>query len=221
MIIESNLWEPGMSHRAKPFPIIDTPRLKLCYIENCKSLATIIDILMMPDIYQEIFRPGLTQEKLIHHLLHTPGVRSWIITDARQDRPIGFLMVLDKNPAAGKHRRALWPEITYAVHPAARGRGFAFEACKALCNHLILREGASGIAAWVHPHNTGSIRLLEKLGMVLVDQQPEGLRMSVGQGQFLVKRVERLIARIDWSKARTGLSGALANLCGFILYLCY
>ena len=213
-----------MINASKPSPVVFTPRLKLILIENAITLDSVIDILMMPDIYKEIFRPKLTKDRLVNYLLHTAGVRSWIIADARLDRPIGFLMVLDKTPAPGKRKRACrpaWPEIVYAIHPAFRGRGFAFEASKAICNQLILREGAGGVAAWVHPRNAGSVRLLEKLGMVPVDRLPDGLRMSVGQGQYLVNRVERLIARVDWSKARTGLSGTLANICGLILYLCY
>ena len=187
-------------------------------------MAAVVDILMLPDIFHELFRPGLTPEKLTHHLLHTPGVRPWMIVDGALGKPIGFLMVLDKTPlpVRGRRRsRAAWPEIAYGIHPSFRGRGYAFEASKAICNHLILREGAAGVAARVDPRNTGSVRVLEKLGMIPLGKQPGGICMGVGQGQYLVKRVERLVARVDWSKARGGISRILANICGVILYLCY
>ena len=213
-----------MSPKTIPPQDLYSPRLKLVQIDSYNKLATVMDILTAPDIFHELFRSGLGKGKLAHHLLHTPGVRSWSIVDSAADLPIGFLMVLDKTPVAGNgHRRAqpVWPEIAYGIHPAARGRGYAFEASKAICNHLILREGAAGVAARVDPGNTGSIRVLEKLGMVPMAKQPGGICMGVRQGQYLVKRVERLVARIDWSKARTGFSRYLANICGIILYLCY
>ena len=57
------------------------------------------------------------------------------------------------------------PDIGYAVLPGFRGRGYSFEASRALADYardVLLLEGLNGFTA---PENGASIRVLQKLGM--------------------------------------------------------
>jgi len=55
-------------------------------------------------------------------------------------------------------------DVGYAFLPAGRGRGLATEAAGAMLQHARDDFGLRRIAAIVAPHNTPSIRVLERLG---------------------------------------------------------
>jgi RimJ/RimL family protein N-acetyltransferase/transcriptional antiterminator Rof (Rho-off) len=59
------------------------------------------------------------------------------------------------------------PDIGYAFLPSCWGRGYAQEAAAAVLEHGRRACSLGRIVAVVTPHNTASIRLLEKLGMRL------------------------------------------------------
>ena len=74
------------------------------------------------------------------------------------------------------HPDPTWPEdgensehdtvsVGWNFNPLFGGRGYAFEAAKALCADLFARENIRRIYAYVEDHNTASRRLCEKLGM--------------------------------------------------------
>ncbi|MFV0276124.1 MAG: GNAT family N-acetyltransferase [Parahaliea sp.] len=56
-------------------------------------------------------------------------------------------------------------DIGYGFLPAARGRGLALEAARAVWTHATGDLGLQRLVAIVSPHNAASIRLLEKLGL--------------------------------------------------------
>ncbi|MGV3552845.1 GNAT family N-acetyltransferase [Rhizobium sp.] len=58
------------------------------------------------------------------------------------------------------------PEIGYIFHPDIWGRGLAFECLSALIARVLTRFDADALLADVDPRNTGSLRLLDKLGFV-------------------------------------------------------
>jgi RimJ/RimL family protein N-acetyltransferase len=57
------------------------------------------------------------------------------------------------------------PDVGYAFFPEYWGRGFAFEAAEATLRHGLAKFGMKRVIATVAVGNTGSIRVLEKLGM--------------------------------------------------------
>ena len=68
-------------------------------------------------------------------------------------------------------------EVGYAVHPSAWGKGYATEAAARSLRHAHQTLGARGVLSVIHPENTASIRVAEKLGArldreVLVRNQP-------------------------------------------------
>ena len=58
------------------------------------------------------------------------------------------------------------PEIGYIFHPDIWGRGLAFECLSALIARVLTRFDADALLADVDPRNTGSLRLLARLGFV-------------------------------------------------------
>jgi ribosomal-protein-alanine N-acetyltransferase len=58
-------------------------------------------------------------------------------------------------------------DIGFAYLPAYWSRGYATEAARAVMDHAQRILGIEGIVAVVSPHNRGSIRVLEKLGLQL------------------------------------------------------
>lgn len=71
--------------------------------------------------------------------------------------------------------------ITYAVHPWARGRGVAVAAVELLCEHIQTHQIGTRPAIRVQPANLASVRVAQKCGFVHVrdftsttDRGPDG-----------------------------------------------
>lgn len=58
--------------------------------------------------------------------------------------------------------------ISYAVHPWARGRGVAVEAVRLICVVIRTNQIGSRVAIRVEPENTASVRVAEKCGFTYV-----------------------------------------------------
>lgn len=63
-------------------------------------------------------------------------------------------------------------EVGYGFAPSARGRGFATEAVRALCD-LALVNGAVAVVAETHPGNTASEGVLERCGFAVASRTHE------------------------------------------------
>lgn len=70
-------------------------------------------------------------------------------------------------------------EVGYSIVPAYRGRGFAFEATRALIQHTLSRPGIRRITAECLDDNAASLRVLEKLGMKQVGSAGATLRFEL------------------------------------------
>lgn len=70
-------------------------------------------------------------------------------------------------------------EIGYSVVPDRRGRGYATEAVSALVAWALEQPGVSGVVARCTPHNTPSVRLLERLGFRRTGVEAEHVRWRI------------------------------------------
>ncbi len=70
-------------------------------------------------------------------------------------------------------------EVGYSIAPEYRGRGFAFEATRALFDRAFDRPGIRRIVAACLDDNLASIKVLEKLGMRCVGSRGETLRFEL------------------------------------------
>ena len=73
-------------------------------------------------------------------------------------------------------------EVGYSIVPDYRGRGFAFEATRALIDRVFERPGVRRVIATCLDDNHASIRVLEKLGMRRTGSAGETLRFELRKG---------------------------------------
>jgi RimJ/RimL family protein N-acetyltransferase len=104
------------------------------------------------------------------------GVRGFGI--CLDDRLAGYA---DCNPDLGDGLDLGDVNISYAVHPWARGRGAAPEAVKLICAFISDNNLGTRAALRIEPENHASVRVAEKTGFVFVreftsttDKSPDG-----------------------------------------------
>jgi ribosomal-protein-alanine N-acetyltransferase len=83
---------------------------------------------------------------------------AWAITESANDTCIGMVCYHHRE---ARNKRL---ELGYIVAPQHQGRGFGTEAVRALLDYCVGKLGAHRVQAFVHPENTASIRLVERLG---------------------------------------------------------
>ena len=91
------------------------------------------------------------------------GFGMWAVTLKGQDACLGMIGCLCPEGW-------LEPEIGWFVFEAAEGRGIACEATRAARAHAYASLGWRTAVSYIHPENTRSIRLAERLGAVRDDR---------------------------------------------------
>ena len=74
-------------------------------------------------------------------------------------------------------------EVGYSIVPAYRGRGFAYEATRALIRHSLARSDIRRVIAECLDDNAASLRVIEKLGMRRVGSAGATLRFELRDRQ--------------------------------------
>ena len=70
-------------------------------------------------------------------------------------------------------------EVGYSIVPDYRGRGFAFEATRALIDEALARPEVRRITAACHDDNEASLKVLERLGMRFAGATGDTLRFEL------------------------------------------
>lgn len=150
----------------------DVPRI----VEACNDPETVRWLGQLPQPY------GTDQA---HAFLHDCEERHaageavvWAMADPADDLLLGVVNLFDIRPEAGA-------EVGYWVHPGARGRGVASEACRLAVRHALIphEDGGLGlrrVRAVAAEGNLASRRVLEAGG--LTRQGRERLALRVGSG---------------------------------------
>jgi RimJ/RimL family protein N-acetyltransferase len=93
---------------------------------------------------------------------------------------------VDCDPDAGDGLEPGDVNISYAVHPWARGRGVAGEAVRLMCEYMRKHRIGTRAAIRVDPDNHASVRVAEKSGFIYVhdftsgtDEQPDGTPVTM------------------------------------------
>lgn len=102
---------------------------------------------------------------------------SWAIVLPSAERPRG--------PVVGHVRCSVWAgsataELAYAIAPSLWGRGLATEAASAVLDHAFVALDLHKVFAAVVEANAGSVRVLEKLGMLPEGRLREQVRIRDG-----------------------------------------
>ena len=106
---------------------------------------------------------------LRHHAqgLRPNGFAPWTILLHAEERVIGWggLNIDPDDPGWG-------PEVSYFIHPAYQGRGFATELVQCSLRHGFHDLGLQKIGAFAMPQNEASNRVLTKCGFKLLRYEP-------------------------------------------------
>ena len=146
-------------------PELDTPRLLLRQLEPGDA-GFIVGLLNQPSFLANIGDRGVRNEAdAQRYLLEGPlsmyarfGFGLWHVARKSDGAPIGMCGLL---------KRDILPDVDlgYAYLPEFWGQGYAFEAAAATLRHAAGKFGLARVIAVVSEGNSGSIRVLEKLGM--------------------------------------------------------
>lgn len=94
----------------------------------------------------------------IRSILENTQVQYWVVRSKRDDTPLGVVTFIKRNYLP-------WPDIGFAFLPQFAGRGYAYEAARAVLETMMEKEPSGHVLAITVAANKPSIRLLEKLGL--------------------------------------------------------
>jgi RimJ/RimL family protein N-acetyltransferase len=167
---------PSSAPGSATLPEIETPRLRLRRLV-ADDAPQVRALLNEPSFLAHIGDRGVrSDEDARRYIEHGPqamyerhGFGLWHVSLRDGGEFIGMCGLLRRD-----HLPAV--DIGYALLPQFWGAGFAFEAASATLRQAAEKFRLPRVVAIVSPHNTGSIRLLEKLGMTYERQHlaPEG-----------------------------------------------
>lgn len=86
------------------------------------------------------------------------GFGLWLVELKESGQPVGMCGLLKRDTLPDV-------DIGFALLPAYRSQGFAFESASAVLDYGRSQFGLKRIVAIANPDNAGSIRVLEKIGM--------------------------------------------------------
>ena len=147
-----------------PKPVIQTNRLNLREL-TLGDARFIIQLVNSPGWLQFIGDRNIrTEEQAIAYLENGPlksyrenGFGLWLV-ELKTGEPIGMCGIL-------KRETLEHPDIGFAFMPEFCGKGYAYEAASKSLSHAADDLKLPVIYAITVPHNSNSIRLLEKLGL--------------------------------------------------------
>jgi ribosomal-protein-alanine N-acetyltransferase len=166
-----------MAKRPIPHPILSTPRLRLRQFRAEDSDA-MHQCFASPEAMrfwnQLVHTKRIETERVVRRLMDcTPSYyRFWAVADARTDRCLGMVNYHDG------HIRNKRVAIGYIVDPAHHGKGIATEAVSAMLDFCFGELGLHRVQALIHPDNTASRKLVEKLGFRCEGLLRENLRVG-------------------------------------------
>ena len=73
-------------------------------------------------------------------------------------------------------------ELAWMVARARWGRGYGLEMARAVAAHAARLEGVTRVFARAHPDNAGSLRIMERIGMVRVEERDGEIEYALPDG---------------------------------------
>ncbi|MDP4256289.1 MAG: GNAT family N-acetyltransferase [Bacteroidota bacterium] len=109
----------------------------------------------------------------IQRILATENFLYWVVRIKKESTPIGIISFLRRNYLQNF-------DIGFAFLPEFTGKGYAYEAAKAVLDMVTQQPGFNTVLALTLRTNKRSIKLLEKLGFTFVESsEMEGRRLEI------------------------------------------
>ncbi len=150
-------------------PTIETPNLILRGWRP-EDAGTWYELLQEEDILRYFPNPkppprSKADEYIAHHLAHWDKFRCghWAVVSRDDGQVVGW-NGLEYLPELRE------TEVAYLLSKRVWGRGYATEAARAAVKYGFEAAALDNIIGLVHPGNLGSIRVLEKCGMLFADR---------------------------------------------------
>lgn len=145
--------------------VLETERLNLRQLTTSDA-AFILELLNEPSFLTNIGDRGVrTTEDAVRYILQGPvasyerhGYGFWLVELKGGREPIGICGLVNRDVLPGV-------DIGYAFLPRHWSRGYAYESAAAVLNYARDVLGLKRMLAIVNSDNTGSIKVLEKLGL--------------------------------------------------------
>ena len=166
-----------MAKRPIPHPILTTPRLRLRQFrpDDDKAMHRCFSD---PDAMRfwnhRVHTKHVETERAVRRFIDcTPSYyRFWAVAEAKTDHCIGMVNYHDGQM---RSKRAA---IGYIIDPARHRDGVATEAVSAMLDFCFGEFGLHRVQALIHPDNTASRKLAEKLGFRCEGQLRDHLRVG-------------------------------------------
>ncbi|WP_315719855.1 MULTISPECIES: GNAT family protein [unclassified Bradyrhizobium] len=166
-----------MAKPSIPHPILSTSRLRLRQFrsDDAEGLHRCYSDAAAMRFWNHTVHTKLSEsERSARRFIDcTPSYyRFWAVAEAKSDRCIGMVNYHDGQM---KSRRVT---IGYIVDPARQREGIAFEAVGAMLDFCFGELGLHRVQAFIHPDNTASRKLAEKLGFRCEGRLRDHLRVG-------------------------------------------
>ncbi len=152
-----------MPKQPTPHPALSTARLRLRRF-RADDVDAMHECFGNPEAMcfwnQPVHTKRIETERAVRNFIDcTPAYyRFWAVADAETDRCLGLCNYHDG------HIRSKRVSIGYMIEPTRQRRGLATEAVSAMLDFCFGDLGLHRTQAFIHPHNSASIALVEKLG---------------------------------------------------------
>ena len=159
--------------------VIETPRLRLRRLAPDRDAAFILELLNEPSFVTYIADRGVrTEEEAASYIeewalasYRDHGIGPLRVALAEDDTPIGVCGLFQRDHLD-------LPDLGFALLERHHGRGYAWEAARAVMTHARDELALSALLATTAPENPTSIRLLERLGFTeIADASPGASRL--------------------------------------------
>jgi ribosomal-protein-alanine N-acetyltransferase len=160
-----------MAELPSPIPVVTTERLVLRALEDTDAEA-LHRIMGETDVLRYFPNPAPPSLEKVREMIeaqrthwNTHGHGWWAVTDRDAGTYLGWsgLQYLPETDET---------EVAFLLGQESWGRGLATEAGRAGLRFGFETHGLASIVAIVHPENRASRRVIEKLGMIFVDEKP-------------------------------------------------
>ena len=152
-----------MAKKPAPHPTLSTARLRLRQFraEDADAMhECFADPVAMRFWNQPVYAKRIETERAVRSFIDcTPSYyRVWAVADAGTDRCLGLVNYHDG------HIRSKRASIGYIIEPSRQRQGIGVEAVSAMLDFCFGELGLHRAQAFIHPDNSASIALVEKLG---------------------------------------------------------
>jgi [ribosomal protein S5]-alanine N-acetyltransferase len=166
-----------MPRRPTPHPTLKTPRLRLRQFRD-EDVDGMHECFANPEAMRfwnrAVHTKRIETERAVRSFIDcTPSYyRFWAVAEAKTDRCLGLVNYHDG------HIRSKRVAIGYIIDPAKHRKGIATEAVSAMLDFCFGELGLHRVQAFIHPDNTASCKLVEKLGFRCEGQLRDNLRVG-------------------------------------------